>query len=220
MTRLAAVPPRSRPREPLPSLWRPRAPRLARLVAGLWLFGVGEGLVVASELGNSPWSVFAEGIAVRTPLSVGAATVATSFVLLVLWIPLGVRPGLGTVMNAVLVGVAMDATLWLLGPAALGTRIGELAGGIALVGLGSGLYLGAALGPGPRDGLMTGLHELTGRSVALVRGTIEVTAFASGAVLGGTFGVGTLAFALTIGPVVALSLRVLDPRGRATGAAA
>ena len=186
-----------------------------RLLIGLALFGAGEGLVVASELGNSPWSVFAEGVAVHTPLSVGAATVVISFALLAVWVPLGVRLGLGTVLNAVLVGLAMDATLWLLAPAGLGVRVAELAAGIALVGVGSGLYLGTALGPGPRDGLMTGLHARTGAPVALVRGTIEVTAFALGAVLGGTFGPGTLAFALLIGPVVALCLRVLDPAGRA-----
>jgi len=151
------------------SRWRPGAPRLVRLLVGLWIFGVGEGLVVASELGNSPWSVFAEGLAVRTPLTVGTATVAVSFALLALWVPLGVRPGLGTLLNAVLVGLAMDATLWLVAPATLGVRVGELAVGIGLVGVGSGFYLGAALGPGPRDGLMTGLHERTGRSVALIR---------------------------------------------------
>lgn len=186
-----------------------------RLLIGLSLFGVGEGLVVASELGNSPWSVLAEGVAVRTPLTVGTATVVVSFALLALWIPLGVRPGLGTLLNAVLVGLVMDATLWLLVPAGLGLRVGELAAGIALVGVGSGLYLGAALGPGPRDGLMTGLHHRTGRPVALIRAAIELSAFAVGAVLGGTFGPGTLAFALLIGPVVAVSLRVIDPSGRA-----
>jgi len=186
-----------------------------RLLVGLGAFGAGEGLVVASELGNSPWSVFAEGLSVRTPLSVGTATVVTSFVLLALWVPLRVRPGIGTLLNAVLVGVAMDATLWLLGPATLEVRIGELAAGIALVGVGSGLYLGAALGPGPRDGLMTGLHERTGRPVALIRAAIELSALAFGAVLGGTLGPGTLAFALLIGPVVATSLRILDPTRQA-----
>lgn len=197
------------------SLWRPGAPRLARLLVGLWIFGAGEGLVVASELGNSPWSVFAEGLSVRTPLSVGAATVVTSFGLLALWIPLRVRPGLGTLLNAVLIGVAMDVTLWLVGPASLGVRIGELAVGIGLVGVGSGLYLGAALGPGPRDGLMTGLHQRTGRPVSFIRAAIELSALGVGAVLGGTLGPGTLAFALLIGPVVAGSLRILDPKGRA-----
>jgi uncharacterized membrane protein YczE len=200
---------------PAPSLWRPGPARLTRLLLGLVLFGAGEGLVTASELGNSPWTVFAEGVSKQTPLSIGAATVATSFALLLIWIPLGVRPGLGTILNAIIVGAAIDVVLAALGTGSLPVRIAELAGGIALVGLGSGFYLGAALGPGPRDGLMTGLHRRTGRPVALVRGLIELTAFAVGAALGGTFGIGTLAFALTIGPVVALALRVLDPAGAA-----
>jgi uncharacterized protein len=191
------------------SQWRPRPARLARLVAGLWLFGTGEALVVNADLGNSPWTVFAQGVSVRTPLSLGAATIATSFAILLAWIPLGVRPGLGTVLNAILIGVAIDATLGHLGPVPLPGRIAELLGGIAVVGAGSGLYLNAALGPGPRDGLMTGLHRRTGRPIALLRAAIECTALAAGALLGGTVGVGTLAFALLVGPAVATGLRLL-----------
>jgi uncharacterized membrane protein YczE len=165
-------------------------------------------MLVASELGNSPWTVFAEGLEKQTPMSVGVATVATSFVLLLLWIPLRQRPGLGTILNAIVVGLAIDATLLVLpDDAALVPRIGEVAGGIALVAIGSAFYLGAALGPGPRDGLMTGLHRLTGRPVGLVRTAIEVTALAIGIALGGTFGPGTIAFALLIGPAVAFALR-------------
>jgi len=200
------------------SLWRPSPRRLARLLAGLWIFGAGEALVVDSGLGNSPWTVFAEGVSVRSPLSVGAATVATSFVILLLWIPLRERPGLGTVTNAVLIGVAIDTTLALLpGTAPLGVRVGEVAAGIGLVALGSGLYINAALGPGPRDGLMTGLHRRTGRPIGVLRTGIEVTALAAGAVLGGTFGPGTVAFALLIGPAVAVFLRRL-PAGRSPAA--
>lgn len=191
------------------SRWRASPRRLASLLFGLVLFGVGDACLVASELGNSPWTVNAEGIALHTPLTVGAATMATSFAILLLWVPLRQRPGLGTVANAVVVGIALDATLAVLpDDAALPLRVGELAGGIALVAIGSAFYLGAALGPGPRDGLMTGLHRLTGRPVALVRGSIELTALAIGVVLGGTFGPGTIAFALLIGPAVALALRV------------
>ena len=191
------------------SRWRASPRRLASLLFGLCVFGAGEALLIASELGNSPWTVFAEGIAKQTPLSVGAATVATSFVLLLLWIPLRQRPGLGTIANAIVVGLAIDATLLLLPDrAALVPRIGEVAVGIALVAVGSAFYLGAALGPGPRDGLMTGLHRVTGRPVALLRTLIELTALAIGIVLGGTFGPGTIAFALLIGPAVALALRV------------
>ena len=196
-----------------PSLWRAGPRRLVRLVAGLWLFGTGEALVVASELGNSPWTVFAEGISLKTPFSVGAATVLLSFCVLLLWIPLRVRPGLGTLSNAVLVGVAIDATLAVLGSAPLGVRIAELAVGIALVGVGSGLYLGTALGPGPRDGLMVGLQRRTGRPVALLRGAIEVSALVVGALLGGTVGVGTVAFALLVGPAVAAALRLAPGAG-------
>jgi uncharacterized membrane protein YczE len=191
------------------SRWRATPRQLAILLGGLWVFGMGEALLIESRLGNSPWTVFAEGIEKQTPLSVGAATVATSFVLLLLWIPLRQRPGLGTIANAVVVGVAIDATLLLLPDrAALAPRIGELAVGIVLVAIGSAFYLGAALGPGPRDGLMTGLHRVTGRPVAVIRTLIELSALTIGVILGGTFGPGTIAFAVLIGPAVALALRL------------
>jgi uncharacterized membrane protein YczE len=173
------------------------------------VFGAGEACLVASELGNSPWTVFAEGVSEQTALSVGAATVATSFAVLLLWIPLRQRPGLGTLANAVVIGLAIDAVLAALPDRApLGARVGEVAVGIALVAAGSGFYLGAALGPGPRDGLMTGLHRRSGRPIALVRGAIEVSVLVVGALLGGTFGPGTVAFALLIGPGVATALRI------------
>lgn len=191
------------------SRWRASPRRLASLIFGLAIFGAGDACLVASELGNSPWTVFAEGVSVQTPLSVGAATIATSFVVLLLWIPLRQRPGLGTVANAFVVGLAIDATLLVLpSEVPLGVRWLELSGGIALVAVGSAFYLGAALGPGPRDGLMTGLHRVTGRPVSLVRGGIELTALLLGALLGGTFGVGTVAFALLIGPAVQSALRI------------
>jgi len=199
------------------SLWRARPRTLVRLVVGLWIFGTGEALLVAAELGNSPWTVFAEGLAEQTPLSVGAATVATSFAVLLLWVPLRVRPGLGTIANAVVIGVAIDVVLAVLGPAPVPVRALEVVGGIGLVGLGSGLYLGAALGPGPRDGLMTGLHRRTGLHLALVRGGIEVSALIVGAVLGGTVGIGTIAFAVLIGPAVAGALRVVGTRDASAG---
>ena len=191
------------------SRWRASPPRLASLFFGLVVFGAGEAMLVASELGNSPWTVFAEGLEKQTPLSVGAATVATSFVILLLWIPLRQRPGLGTIANAIVVGLAIDATLLVLpDDAALVPRVAEVAAGIALVAVGSAFYLGAALGPGPRDGLMTGLHRRTGWNVAPIRTGIELSALAIGIVLGGTFGPGTIAFALLIGPAVAIALRV------------
>jgi uncharacterized membrane protein YczE len=195
---------------PVPlSRWRPTPARLVRLLVGLVVFGAGDALLVASLLGNSPWTVFAQGVAVQTPLSIGAATIVTSFVLLLLWIPLGQKPGLGTVLNAVVVGLAIDATLLVLPDSApLAVRGIEVLAGIGLVGIGSGLYLSTVLGPGPRDGLMTGLHRRTGQPVALVRTAIEITALVVGVLLGGRFGVGTVAFALLIGPAVALGLRV------------
>jgi uncharacterized membrane protein YczE len=192
-----------------PSRWRASPRRLASLFLGLVVFGAGEACLIASELGNSPWTVFAEGVAKQTPLTVGTATVATSFVLLLLWIPLRQRPGLGTIANAIVVGVAIDATLVVLpDDAALVPRVAEVVVGIALVAMGSALYLGAALGPGPRDGLMTGVHRVTGWPIAPVRAAIEVAALVVGAILGGTFGPGTIAFALLIGPAVALALRI------------
>ena len=199
------------------SRWRPSPPRLARLLVGLFIFGAGDALLVASLLGNSPWTVFAQGVAVQTPLSIGAATIATSFVLLLLWIPLGQRPGLGTILNALVVGLAIDAVLVVLPEGApLVVRAGEVLVGIALVGIGSGLYLSTVLGPGPRDGLMTGLHRRTRWSVAVVRTAIELTALVVGVLLGGRFGIGTIAFALLIGPAVALGLRVAGVRSAAS----
>ena len=191
------------------SRWTASPRRLATLLFGLFVFGAGEALLVASSLGNSPWTVFAEGVSVQTPLSIGAATIVTSFVILLLWIPLRQRPGLGTIANAIVVGLAVDATLIALpDEAPLAVRIAELAGGIALVAIGSAFYLGTALGPGPRDGLMVGLHRLTGRPIALMRAAIEISALTVGALLGGTFGVGTVAFALLIGPAVQTTLRM------------
>lgn len=198
------------------SRWRPSPPRLARLLIGLFIFGAGDALLVASLLGNSPWTVFAQGVAVQTPLSIGAATIVTSFVLLLLWIPLGQRPGLGTILNAIVVGLAIDVVLVVLPEGApLVIRAGEVLVGIALVGIGSGLYLSTVLGPGPRDGLMTGLHRRTGWSVAVVRTAIELTALVVGVLLGGRFGIGTIAFALLIGPAVALGLRAAGVRSAA-----
>ncbi len=188
---------------PDPGLWRTDFRTLVRLLAGLWLFGVGEACLVLATLGNSPWTVLAEGVAEQTDSNLGAVTIALSFVVLLLWIPLRQRPGLGTVLNAVVVGLAIAATLALVdGPGQLPLRLALILVGIALVGAGSGLYLTSHLGPGPRDGLMTGLHMRTGRSLRLIRTAIEVTATAGGAALGGTVGLGTLAFAILIGPAV------------------
>ncbi len=199
------------------SRWRPSPARLARLLLGLAVFGAGEGFLVAADLGVSPWTVLAQGMSLRTGMSVGVATVAISVLLLLLWVPLRQRPGLGTLLNAVLVGVFIDVTLAALpGGMPLGLRAVLVPAGIALVGLGSGLYLTSRLGPGPRDGLMTGLHRRTGRSLRLVRGTIEVTAVVVGFALGGKVGVGTVAFALLIGPAVQAGVHALGGRDTAS----
>jgi uncharacterized protein len=185
------------------SRWRPTPARLTRLLLGLALFGAGEAFLVASDLGNSPWTVLAQGLARQTPLGVGTATIVISLLVLSAWIPLRQRPGLGTILNAILIGLAIDATLALL-PShfALGVRWGLVVAGIGLVSIGSGFYLTSRLGPGPRDGLMTGLHRRTGRSLRLVRVCLELSVVAGGYALGGTVGPGTLAFALLIGPGV------------------
>ena len=184
-------------------------------MAGLWLFGTGEALIVSADLGNSPWTVLAEGVAENTPLEIGGATIVISFLVLCAWLPLRQAPGLGTVMNAIVVGVALGVTVPLLpADSGEGGRWLLLAGGIALVAVGGGSYLGARLGPGPRDGLMTGLHARTGRSLRLVRTVIEVSALAGGFALGGTVGIGTVAFALLIGPGVQAAFYRAQPAMR------
>ncbi|UTI66606.1 hypothetical protein NBH00_10430 [Paraconexibacter antarcticus] len=202
------------------SLWAAPPRRLVRLVAGLWLFGTGEALVIRGGLGNSPWSVFAQGVSRHTPLSIGGATILTSALILLLWTRMEVRPGLGTVANALLIGIAIDTTLGWVGEAsAAPVRVAAVLTGIATVGVGSGLYLGCRLGPGPRDGLMLGLHARTGRPIALLRAGIELTALVTGTLLGGTAGLGTVAFAVLVGPAVHLGVRVL-PGGPAPGVVA
>lgn len=177
--------------------------RLTQLYAGLVLYGVSMALMVESTLGLDPWDVFHQGVARRTGLSFGTVTVLVGALVLVLWIPLRQRPGIGTLSNVLVIGPAVDLALFLLPTVAgLPARIAFLAGGIALNGIATGLYIGARLGPGPRDGLMTGYVALRpGRSIRLVRTAIELTVLALGFVLGGTAGVGTVAYALAIGPL-------------------
>jgi uncharacterized protein len=201
---------------PRVSRWRPGPARITRLLAGLWLFGTGEGLIVVAGLGNSPWTVLAQGVARHTVLSVGSATIVISGVVLLAWIPLRQAPGLGTLLNAVLIGVAIDVTTQLVSAVhGYPARLGLVLLGIGAVALGSGLYLTSRLGPGPRDGLMSGLQRRTGRSIRLVRTVIELSALAAGFALGGTVGVGTAAFALLIGPGVQLALRAFGWRSLA-----
>ncbi len=198
---------------PAHSRWLASPRRLLRLTAGLWLFGTGEALLIASGLGNSPWTVLSEGVSRQTPLSIGQATIAISFAALLLWIPLRQRPGIGTVANAIVIGFAIDVMLSVIGRHhSTATEIVCMLAGVPVVAVGSALYLGSYLAPGPRDGLMTGLHRRSGRPIAAIRATLEVAAAGAGLALGGTFGIGTIWFALAIGPAVALALRVVGAR--------
>lgn len=203
------------------SAWRPTPSRFVRLIAGLVIFGAGEACLVGSELGNSPWTVFAEGVSLNSPLAIGTATVVISFFVLLLWVPLRQAPGLGTIANAIVIGLMIDATLAILpDDPGIGLRWVMVPVGIALVAIGSGLYLTAALGPGPRDGLMTGLHRRTGVSLRVARVGIELTVLVTGFILGGTVGAGTVLFALAIGPGVQLAVeRLATPEWRAVSAA-
>jgi uncharacterized membrane protein YczE len=193
---------------PVQQLRAPRLPRrLVQLLLGLWLYGASMAMMVESQLGLDPWDVFHEGVAGGLPLTFGTVVILTGLVVLLLWIPLRQAPGLGTVANVVVIGVASDVTLVLLErPDGLATRSLLLVAGIVVNGLAGALYIGAQLGPGPRDGLMTGLVRRTGWSVRLVRTGLEVTVLAVGFVLGGTVGLGTVLYALAIGPLLQLFL--------------
>ncbi|MEU6993532.1 hypothetical protein ABZ953_23120 [Streptomyces sp. NPDC046465] len=192
--------------------------RLVQLYAGLTLYGVSSALLVVSGLGLEPWNVLHQGLAELSGLSIGVVSIIVGAAVLLLWIPLRQRPGLGTVSNVFVVGLAMDATLSLLPDAhGLLARVPLLVSGILLNGAATGLYIAAAFGPGPRDGLMTGLHRSTGRSIRLMRTLIEVAVVATGFALGGTVGLGTVAYALAIGPLAQFFLRLFTVPAPATG---
>ncbi|REK85330.1 hypothetical protein DY245_38520 [Streptomyces inhibens] len=172
------------------------------------------GLMLRAELGLEPWSVLNQGISRHTGLSIGTVTIVSGALILLLWIPLRQRPGLGTVSNVVILGAVMDATLaWVPELDSLGARIPLLAFAVLLNGVATGLYLSARFGAGPRDGLMTGLHQRTGRPVRLVRTCIEVTVLAAGFLLGGSVGAGTVVYALAIGPMAQFFLRRFAIKG-------
>ena len=176
--------------------------RLPQLYVGLALYGVSLAMMVRADLGLAPWDVLHSGLAQLVPLTIGQVIVVMSFVVLLLWIPLREVPGLGTISNALVIGVALDAALALLdAPGALWLRTALLAGGVLLNGLATALYIGSQFGRGPRDGLMTGLHRRTGRSLRLVRTGLEVTVVLLGLLLGGVAGLGTVVYALAIGPL-------------------
>jgi uncharacterized protein len=192
------------------SNWWASPTTLFVLFLGLALFGIGEGALVAAGLGNAPWTVLAQGVARRTPLDIGGATIVVSLVVLLGWIPLRQRPGLGTVGNVVVIGLVLDvASRVLPRPDAFGWQLLQVAAGIVTIAVASALYLTANLGPGPRDGWMTGLHRRTGIGIATVRTTIELCALVLGIALGGHAGVGTIAFAILVGYALAAIFRLL-----------
>lgn len=183
--------------------------RLVHLYAGLVLYGSSAALQLRAGLGLDPWDVFHQGLSEHTGISIGVVSIMVGALVLLLWWPLRQRPGLGTVSNVFVVGLSMDAVLRLVpAPHPLAVRIPLLAAAVVLNGVATGLYISARFGPGPRDGLMTGLHRRTGRSLRLVRTGIELTVLATGFLLGGSVGVGTVVYALAIGPLAQLFLRL------------
>jgi uncharacterized membrane protein YczE len=185
--------------------------RLIQLYVGLALYGASSALLVEAGLGLEPWNVLHQGLAELTDLTIGVVSIIVGAAVLLLWIPLRQRPGLGTVSNVFVVGIAMDGTLTLVPDIhSLAIRIPLLVGGILLNGVATGLYIAARFGPGPRDGLMTGLHRRTGRSIRLMRTAVEVAVVATGFALGGTVGIGTVLYAVSIGPLAQLFLRMFD----------
>jgi uncharacterized membrane protein YczE len=183
--------------------------RLVQLYAGLALYGASMALLVRSSLGVTPWDVLHQGLARQLGWSLGTVAIAVGALVLLAWIPLRQKPGLGTVSNVVVIGLAVDATLAVVpAPSALAARAGLVVAGVLLNAVATAVYIGFHLGPGPRDGLMTGLVRRTGRSVRLVRTSIEAAVVATGWLLGGTLGPATVLYALAIGPLV----QVLLPR--------
>lgn len=191
--------------------WAVRPRMLAPLYVGLVLFGIGEGLLVRSRLGATPWTVFAQGVATHLHISLGWATAGISAVVLLAWFPLRERPGFGTVSNLVVIAYVLDLTVaFAPTPDAILARVLYVVGAVAAIGVGSALYLTTGLGPGPRDGLMTSLHRKLGVSVVYVRLSIEVAVLTIGWLLGGTVGVATAIFAASIGFAIGTSLRALE----------
>jgi len=191
--------------------WKPAPKTLAVLILGLWIFGSGEAALVAANCGVSPWTVFAQGISSKTGMSIGWSTFSISVCVLLLWIPLRRRPGLGTVLNIFVISFALQAMIPVFPkPDALWLQVIEACIGVALVGLGSAFYITSNVGAGPRDGLMTGLHDKTGIRIGRVRLGIEAVVLVIGYALGGHVGIGTLIFALFIGQSVALWFGVVS----------
>lgn len=181
--------------------------RLSQLVLGLVLYGLTLAMIIRAAVGNAAWDVLHQGIAKHSPLTIGEAVIVMSLVVLVLWIPIKEMPGLGTIANSFLVGLSADVFLrWFSTPDDLSLRVLMMVAGVVLNGVATALYIGSQFGPGPRDGLMTGLHRRTGVSIRLVRTGLELSVVAIGFVLGGVVGLGTIVYTLAIGPLVQLML--------------
>ena len=195
--------------------------RIVQLLVGLFLYGAGCALTVEAGLGVDPWTVFAQGLSVRTGIGIGWITNIVGFFVLLLWIPLRQKPGIGTIANILLVGTSMQIVLGIVPPVSgFAVQLATLLGGIVLVAVASGLYIGAHFGPGPRDGLMTGMHARLGWPIWLCRALVEVSVLLVGWLLGGTVGIGTVLFAGLIGPLVHVALPLLDTRKTRTRVAA
>ena len=186
---------------------KPRIITLLYLIIGLILFGLGETMLIAANVGVSPWTVLAQGISIKTGYSIGISTFIVSIGVLILWIPLKQKPGIGTILNTIIISIVLDVSLpYLPTPESFFLQALQVFIGVIIVGLGSGFYLISNLGPGSRDGLMTGLQKKTNLPIALIRVTIEVSAVVFGFYLGGVVGIGTLVFAFGIGPAVSAGL--------------
>ena len=186
--------------------------RLPRLMFGLFVFGLGLAFMVVADLGLAPWEVLHQGISNRTGIPIGTVGIISGLLVLLAWFPIGERFGIGTLANVIFIGIVIDVSLWIFPNEldGLWLRWVAMVGGLVLVAIGSGYYIGVHLGPGPRDGLMTGLGRRTGRPIGLVRAIIEVSVLVAGWLLGGTVGAGTVAFAFGIGPLVQLFLHRLS----------
>jgi len=190
---------------------KPRLTTMIMLVIGLFLFGLGEAIIIGSGSGVSPWTVLAQGISKRSDFSIGMATFFISIAILIFWIPLKQVPGIGTILNAIIIASAIDLTLpYLPQPDDITFKIIQACFGILVVGLGSGIYLCSNLGPGPRDGLMIGLQKQTNASLPAIRTIIELLAVISGWLLGGVVGIGTILFVFGIGPCVGIGLTLVE----------
>ena len=207
-----------RPAKKVPTVWwsssdpmsvRPKPSTIAILVVGEFLFGLGDSFLIAAGIGNTPWTVLAEGISYSIDWTIGESTFLVSVAVLFLWIPIKETPGIGTILNAIIIALTIHVMVPIVPtPESLIGAILMALAGIILVGIGSGMYLTANLGPGPRDGWMTGLQRVTGVPIGRVRITLEVSVLIIGVILGGTFGFGTILFAIAIGPVVASCLSI------------